>query len=246
MTAQSTWQPPPPSYRSKKCSNLHHAGHGHAGSSPSTSAKIFFASDALEMDWDIGVVIYEPQDAKQHPERPRRQESRRVLAPRRRVRFQIRRPHRAHAAVEVRHQSRYHDLSRTILFSRCRIAIGPATWKMPTARRARRSGPKRRESPRTSTRSSRTRRSAKITARWCRLPPRKARNFFIAWRPGRWLSKKRSRKPPGASFPTSEFSIYIHGHSTGGPVRHDGVAARGEYRRPGRLRQLAFRLDVSA
>ena len=162
MTAQPAWHPPS-AVALEDVIKLHHEVTAMPDIAIDVREDIFRIRE-LEMDWDIGVVIYQPQDAKRIPSGA---DGKKVGV------FLL------HGGVsDFKSVER---IARTLpskfgikvvsmtfpgrFYFRDPIAIGPATSKTATARRARRSGPKKCASRRTSTRSSRTLRSAKITAR---------------------------------------------------------------------------------
>src|SRR5258708_30244234 len=65
MTAQSTWQPPS-AVPLEDVIKLHHE----VPAMPDIAIEVredIFRIRELEMDWDIGAVIYQPQDAKRIP-----------------------------------------------------------------------------------------------------------------------------------------------------------------------------------
>src|SRR5215813_6222428 len=77
-----------------------------------------FRIQALEMDWDIGVTIYEPQDSAAIPTGPDGKKVGVFSSPWRCFRLQICRACCANLGRKIRHQGHQHDFPRKVLFAR--------------------------------------------------------------------------------------------------------------------------------
>ena len=172
-----------------------------------------FRLSALGLDWDIGVRVYEPASDRA---RRRRQEGRHLPPARRRRRLQVDGEIRAAVRRKVRLQGRDHDLPRPAL-SRRRSRDWPGdtikpdgTVRTPIWQRGEHVTPDQYELVRDTGKRMKygTRTSARAKP-GTRFYDRMA-SWPMAFEEG---MKEACRR----HFPVGEFSIYVHGHSTGGP-----------------------------
>ena len=99
MSKQSSWEPPT-ALSLEQVLQLDRQ----VASMPDLSIRVhedIFRIRELEMDWDIGVVVYEPENANRIPIGPDGKKIGIFLTSRRRFGFQIRRTNRAHSARQV-------------------------------------------------------------------------------------------------------------------------------------------------
>ena len=242
MTAQPAWHPPS-AVALEDVIKLHHEVTAMPDIAIDVREDIFRIRE-LEMDWDIGAVIYQPQDAKRIPSGADGKKAGVFLL---------------HGGV-----SDFKSVERIARTLPSKFGIKVVSMTFPGRfyfRDPDRDWPGDVENGDGTARTPLWTKEMRITpdqytivqdtskredyGTLISLSAKEGTEFFQRMAAWPVAFEQAIQETARRHFPDSEFSIYIHGHSTGGPVRHDGLAASAEYCRPGRLRQLAFRLDVS-